>query len=408
MRTLEDCLAAIAGRDDGLGAYIWHDAAVVRAEAAQRRGPLAGLGFAVKDTIDVAGWPTEANCRLHRGRRATRDAAVVAMLRRLGAVPLGKVSTWELGAGTGERQECALAPPPRHPLDPRAFVGGSSSGSAVAVAAGMAHLALGGDTGGSVRCPAAACGVFGLKPSFGLLPLDGVLGHSRDLDHLGLIAAEAALLRRVLRALVPEAARQPPARPRVAIIADWGSGLSPAIAAAMARAAARLRGAGAALIEVEPPISIPAARDLVRRIGLPDSVEAHRDVLAAPPGLVSEGLRDWLLPGLVADPAGRAAALAARAALRERVEAILGDADALLCPGETQELPDAEDDAANVAYCLASGYCVFNLTGHPAVSVPAGLGMTGRPLGLQLVARRGDDDALLALAALIAEPVSLG
>jgi aspartyl-tRNA(Asn)/glutamyl-tRNA(Gln) amidotransferase subunit A len=386
--------ARIAERDGALGAYV-HHAGAIEGSA----GPLAGLAVAVKDTIDVAGWPTEANCRLLQGRIAQEDAAVVARLRALGAVFMGKVSTWELGAGTGEVQELALAPPPRHPSAPGAFVGGSSSGSGVAVAAGMADIALGGDTGGSIRCPAAACGVIGLKPSFGLLPRGGVLAHSDTLDHVGLIGADAGLLARVVM-LLGAAETAPPRRPRITLIGRWDREAHPDIAAALTGAAHRLSAAGAVLSLAEAPIGIGAARALVRDIALPESAAQQRSVLAAPAGLVSEGLRAWLRPGLAVDPARRASALAERAALTARVEAILAESDAILCAGHLDTLPDADDEQAAVSYCLASPNCVFNLTGHPALSVPAGTDARGRPIGVQLVGTRGQDVALLRLAGL--------
>lgn len=395
---MQSLLARIAARNPTLRAYVHHDPAQVRRDAAVARGPLAGLGFAVKDTIDVAGQPTEANCRLRRGRIATQDAALVAALRALGAVPLGKAATWELGAGTGEVQELALAPPPLHPADPAAFVGGSSTGSAVAVAAGLADFALGGDTGGSVRCPAASCGVVGIKPSFGLLPTAGAIAHSATLDHMGLIARDAVLLARVLAALgIPLVA--PPPRPRIALIADWHDGADPDIGAAVARIATRFGALGAALSPLPAPIGMAEARDLVKRIGLPESLAAHPDVLAAPLDQVSRGLRDWLAPGAALPPEDRERAMPARARLRAAVEAILATHDAILCAGHTRLLPDAAEEAACVEYCLTSPNCVFNLTGHPALSVPTGLDRRGRPIGVQLVGRMGEDVALLGLAA---------
>ncbi|BDG70492.1 amidase [Roseomonas fluvialis] len=390
--------ARIAQRDGAIRAYVH-----IGDSAYGGSGLLAGLALAVKDTIDVAGWPTEANCRLFRGRIAREDAAVVARLRALGAVPLGKVSTWELGAGTGEVQELALAPPPAHPFVRGAFVGGSSSGSAVAVAARMADVALGGDTGGSVRCPAAACGVVGLKPSAGLLPRDGVLAHSGTLDHVGLIGGDAMLLARVVTFL-GASLHEAPRYPRIAVIRAWDRETHPDVAAALSLASQHLADAGANLIEAEAPIGIDSARTLVSTIALPESAALHGNVLAAPVGMVSEGLRAWLRPGLAIDQVARKAAMAQRAALTATVDALLANCDAILCAGHLHRLPDASDEAACIAYCLASPNCVFNLTGHPALSVPAGIDGRGRPIGLQLVGAMGADAALLRIAALIQEP----
>lgn len=371
---------------------------------APQPGPLHGMRLGVKDTIDVAGWPTVANCRLYQGRVATADAAIVARLRALGAVPVAKLATWELGAGTGEVQEAALAPPPPHPFAAGAFVGGSSTGSGVAVSLGLVDIALGADTGGSVRCPAASCGVAGLKPTHGWLPEAGAIAHAPLLDHIGLLAPCAADLLPVVAALGAPASALPD-RPRLALIAGWHDRAEAPIAAAFDAACARLEAAGARLARQSAPIAVAAARDLVRRIGLPESSARHQAVLQAPPGQVSEGLRRWLAPGAMVSRADQVAAIRRRDALALAVDAMLERHDAILCAGHARLLPNADDEAGCVAYCLESPNCVFNLTGHPALSVPAGSDARGRPVGLQLVGRRGEELALLHLAGWFEQPV---
>lgn len=167
---LEDCLARIAARDDVLHAFAHLDAAAARQVAqAPRRGPLGGIPWAVKDNFDVAGLPATANSRLRAGRIATQDAALVTALRNTGAVVLGKLAIWEFGTGTGAEHFDLPNPPARNPWDPRRFTGGSSTGAGVAVAAGMELFAIGSDTTGSVRIPAAATGCCGLVMTPGRL-----------------------------------------------------------------------------------------------------------------------------------------------------------------------------------------------------------------------------------------------
>jgi Asp-tRNA(Asn)/Glu-tRNA(Gln) amidotransferase A subunit family amidase len=236
-----------------------------------------------------------------------------------------------------------------------------------------------------------------------LLPRDGVLAHSDTLDHVGLLAPGVHDLVPLLAALgAPPSA--PPGRARIAWVADWDVPAATDIEDALRRAARMFGAAGAEIAQLEAPIGIEAARQLVRSIGLPESVAHHRALLAAPADALSQRVRGWLSPGIGLDPAIRMAALEARAALAASVDAMLARCDAILCVGHLQLLPDAADERACIAYCLASPNCVFNLTGHPALSVPAGLDRSGRPIGLQLVGRHGADLALLALATAIELP----
>jgi aspartyl-tRNA(Asn)/glutamyl-tRNA(Gln) amidotransferase subunit A len=161
-------------------------------------GPLRGVPVAVKDLIDVAGVPTQAGSRARRDARpATADAPVIAALHREGAALVGKTATDEFAFGiTGENE---YAGTPLHPHDHSRVVGGSSSGSALAVAEGSAAAALGTDTGGSVRVPAALCGLVGVKPSYGVVSAAGVFPLSTSLDHVGVLAADLASAREILR-----------------------------------------------------------------------------------------------------------------------------------------------------------------------------------------------------------------
>src|SRR5258705_10523923 len=210
----EQCLQRIDELQPRLNAFIrvMADEARRAAEAADRelasgvdRGPLHGVPIAVKDLIDIKGVPTTAASRVREGHVAAADAPVIARLREAGAVLIGKTNLDEFAFGT--TSENSAFGPVRHPIDPSRSPGGSSGGSAVAVAAGMALAALGTDTGGSIRIPAAPCGTSGLKPMLGELPTEGVVPLSRTLDHLGPFARTVHDPRRVYRAMLGEGAR---------------------------------------------------------------------------------------------------------------------------------------------------------------------------------------------------------
>ena len=196
---IEECLDAITRLDDELNAFI--TVSVDEAKAAARHadaeiaagrdlGPLHGIPVSVKDIIDLRGLPTTAASRVRAGDRATADAPVLARLREAGAIFVGKCNLDEFAFGT--TGEVSAFGPTRHPHVPGRMPGGSSSGSAVSVAAGMALASIGTDTGGSIRIPSAACGVVGLKPTFGELSCEGVVPLARTLDHVGPIGLTVA------------------------------------------------------------------------------------------------------------------------------------------------------------------------------------------------------------------------
>ena len=195
----ERCLAAIGERDGSINAFIivMADAARGAARTADRelasgrdRGPLPGVPMSIKDILDIAGLPTTAASRVRRNHVAARDATVVARLREAGAVFVGKTNLHEFALGT-TNEESAYGPV-HHPLDPTRSPGGSSGGSAASILAGMAFASMGTDTGGSIRIPAAACGLVGLKPVFRDVPTQGVVPLSTSLDHVGPLCATVA------------------------------------------------------------------------------------------------------------------------------------------------------------------------------------------------------------------------
>lgn len=369
-------------------------------------GPLAGVVVVVKDNIDVAGQVTGCCSGAAPDLAATADAPVVARLRDAGAVVLGRANMDELAMGASTAT--SVHGPSRNPHDPARSPGGSSGGCAVAVAAGLADLAIGTDTGGSVREPAAQCGVLGLAPTPGLVSTTGVVPFDTSCDRVGPLAADPVLLRRALEVMaggLPTAPRPEPLR--VGLVHELcGPVNQPAVLAATHRVADDLRSAGAIVDEV----SVPDA---------PHALAAYLDVTSV---AAADALADWAeRPGLGREVARRLALGRALAddrpawaparrvhrRLREQVARALASYDVLLSPTMPTTAPllaPAGPPTAEVADPLAAPYTdcwtvVANLCGLPAISVPAGRSAAdGLPVGVMLTGRAGSDALLLDLA----------
>ncbi len=388
---LEQALARIAEREPEVQAFAWLD--VERARRLARTappGPLHGVPVGVKDIIDTAGIPTENGSPLYRGRVPARSATVVDRLEQAGAVVVGKTVTAELAYFTPG--------PTRNPWDPTHTPGGSSSGSAAAVAAGMCALAIGTQTNGSVIRPAAFCGVVGFKPTAGLIPRDGIMSFSPTLDQVGGFAAsvaEAATLCSVLAAadLRPEVLERP--RLAVAMTSEWSE----------CQPAARER-LETAVAELGPVARPPLPRGFEEAIGVHRTimaVEAQRGLgpeVERAPELVSRRLRDLVEEGAGISGAEYQAALAERAALLERFAEWAAGYDAILTLPTLGEAPPLET-TGDPRLCTR-----WTLVGAPAISLPAGRGPAGLPLGLQLAAQPGADRRLLGAAAWVESRVA--
>ncbi|HEX5994487.1 MAG TPA: amidase [Jiangellales bacterium] len=371
------------------------------------RGPLHGVAIGVKDLIDVQGLPTRCGSNvLAEAGPADVDSAVVAQLRAAGAVVVAKLHTHEFAYGpTGD---VAAQGPCHNPHDPSRITGGSSSGSAAAVAAGYVPLALGTDTGCSVRVPAALCGVVGLKPAFGALPTAGVFPLSESLDHVGLITADARSAATVWDLLAPGTPAD--ARDSAQDLAGLVVGLptdghwrpiDPEIATSVAATASTLESLGARLVEV----TTPDVAQLVRDYSTIVSAEAHTTHahwLATRPADYQEITADRL------KHAGRVTVgeyIGARrswkrvdAALRARLVGI----DVLLVPtAPLRATPIGETHIDDVAVrpALLSMCQPFNMLGVPAVSIPGPVSDGGLPVGVQLVGANVTERRLLAIAA---------
>ncbi len=413
----EQCLAVIAARSDELGAFITVTADTARAAAAAAdreladgidRGPLHGIPISLKDLIDVTGVPTTAASRVRDGYVATADAVVTSRLRHAGAVLVGKTNLHEFALGV--TNEDSAYGPARHPLDPTRSPGGSSGGSAVSVATGMALASLGTDTGGSIRIPAAACGLVGLKPSFGEIPTDGVVPLSPSFDHVGPLCRsveDAQLVYNVLRGNTSTpATHQRRAREiRLGIPRDYFlSILHDDVRAAFEGACARLTAAGVTIVDVT--ISHTATIGAVYlHLSLPEAVAFHAATLDRTPERYTANVRGRLEAAryLLAEDYVRAQRGCQE--LRAAVDTALADCDALLLPGlaipappigaTTMEIGGQVEIVRNMLLRLTQ---LFNVTGHPAIVVPCGVTPAGLPTSAQVVGRLDQTAALLDVA----------
>ena len=384
------CLERIAREEPRLHAWahLDPDRAIGEAcsvDARGRPGPLHGLPVGIKDIIDTADAPTECGTPVYRGRRPARDAAAVASLRSAGGVVLGKTVTTELAF---------FAPGPTcNPHNPVHTPGGSSSGSAAAVAAFMVPAALGTQTAGSIIRPASYCGIVGFKPSHGVLSVEGIHPFAPSLDTLGVLVREVADVAPLLAGLgspvaVPSLGRPP----RIGLwrSAQWARA-TPAMQARLEEVATAVARAGASVRELDPfadESRLSEDQTLIMAVEAVRSFDALR-----PSGALSPQLTALLDRGLAARPDELEAAKIRAGQAWTAMTQVLVSVDALLTPSAPGEAPEG---------LASTGDPVFNrvvtLLGFPAISVPAGVGPAGLPLGVQLVGGPHADAPLLAVA----------
>jgi aspartyl-tRNA(Asn)/glutamyl-tRNA(Gln) amidotransferase subunit A len=445
---VEESLRRIAERDGAVHAFLATTPDLARAQAravdsAVERGddpgPLAGMPLAVKDNLAVAGVPLTCASRILAGYLPPVEATAVARAVAAGACVVGKTNLDEFAMGSST--ENSAFGPTKNPHDLACVPGGSSGGSAAAVAAGMVPLALGSDTGGSVRQPAALCGVVGLKPSYGRVSRSGLVAFASSLDQVGPFGRTVDEAARLLEAIAgpdpldatshafPTAVRTGPSRGaaglRIGIVNEFALGAAghPEVEAALARARTALTGAGAK----EVPLSIPlggregisiyyivapaeASSNLARFDGVRYGYRAAASDL---PGLYAKTrgqgfgpeVRRRILIGTFVLSTGYAdafykRAMSARAALREQFDAAFRRCDVLLSattPTPAFRVGEKTDDPVQMYLCDVLTV-VANLAGVPAISIPAGRSTDGLPIGLQLWAAHGRDDLLLDAA----------
>ena len=390
------CLARIEEREATIHAWAHLDPEHALDQARRRdrlpaaqRGKLHGVPIAVKDIIDTVDMPTEMGSPIYRGHRPPGDASCVALVRAAGAVILGKTVTAEFAGMTPG----ATA----NPHDPARTPGGSSSGSAAAVADFHVPVAFGTQTGGSVLRPSAYCGIVGYKPTFGTFNLGGVRPAAESLDTLGLHGRsldDVALLVAVLVGRAPAALAAPASPPAIGVCRTYlWDAAEPETVAAVEDAAARLAGAGAELREIVLPevfAGLSEARETFncyqRARLMAHEWNRHRD-------LISEPLQDTIRKGLEIPAADHIAALGMAEDCRRRLGAVFDGLDVLLAPCVDGEAPEGLDYTGNPRF-----QGLWTVLGVPTVSLPTHVGPSGLPVGIQLVGRAHEDDRLLAVA----------
>ena len=405
-RLVDDCLARVAARNDALHAFLHLDAVGARSVAATpAAGPLSGIPWAIKDTFDAAGLPATANSRFRTGRVATQDAALVHALRGTGAVLLGKLATWEYGTGTGAEHFDLPAPPARNPWDTSRFTGGSSTGAGVAVATGMALFAIGSDTTGSVRLPAAATGCCGVVATPGLLPLAGALPNTFSLDRPGPIAWTAEDIAIVLDAVHGSALRKAgaagPHGLRIGVLRDPGPGFhapDAEMAAALEDGLSVLSRLGATVRDAALPWPASACLDAARLIGAAESAAIHEKELREGADLLGAALRDKLLAGAGVRAVDYLAAQRFRRAFTEAMEALWAEHDVLLSFGALHLPPRLGVEPESTAYTSETMLTPASLAGLPALVQCNGFSRAGLPLHWHAMARPNDEAALFRLA----------
>ena len=352
------------------------------------RGPLHGVPVAVKDLIDVAGLPTGMGSAHFAGHVAEADAACVTLLRDAGAVIVGKTGTHEFAyGGSGD---VSVDGPVRNPHDRERMSGGSSSGSAVAVAAGMVPLALGTDTGGSVRIPAGFCGIAGFKPAYGTVPTEGVFPLSVSLDHVGFLAGSADDCRVACQALAGPLGDGSVPVPRIGWIEPQL--IDPEVAATVR-----------ALFPDAPSERLDLAdmRRVFRDIQDAEAYDVHAERVAEAPELFQGPTLERL------EKAGRTPgwryvrALRRRDAYAREIAGLLDRYDLLALPTlpiTAPKIGETEGPHGPLVPDLVSLTCAWNVVGLPVLSVPAGT-VRGLPVGAQLVTRRGAERVLFDTAA---------
>jgi aspartyl-tRNA(Asn)/glutamyl-tRNA(Gln) amidotransferase subunit A len=407
---VEASLARIAATDPDLQAWVMVDTAGAFDAAAARdsdlaagrpSGPLHGVPIGIKDIIDVAGLPTRAGAAAFAHRLPDRDATLVARLRAAGAVIIGKTQTTEF-AFKDPAPTCNPWASDRTP-------GGSSSGSAAAVAARHVPGAIGTQTVGSVLRPAAYCGVVGLKGGFGQVPLDGVAPLAPSFDHAGPIARSVADVARLEAVLAGESIETVPAgeagdaarhaaaavsHPRLGVARELLDLAEPALRRHIEDVVARCRDDGAIIEDVALPSPIAGPVAAGRVILESEAAAVHRSMFAAHGDDYGPGIAGLVRAGLARRPAELAAAQRARAAYRDDIAPLLASVDALLSPVAPGPAPRRSEGTGDFTLCAP-----WSFIGVPSISLPTGLGGDGLPLALQLVAGVGRVDRLLATAA---------
>jgi Asp-tRNA(Asn)/Glu-tRNA(Gln) amidotransferase A subunit family amidase len=396
---MASCLARISEREAAVRAFTWFDpAAACLAAAGAPAGKLHGLPIGVKDVLDTADMPSEYGSPIWRGWRPRADAAAVAWARAAGAVAVGKTVTTEFAT--------RKPGPTGNPHNLRHTPGGSSSGSAAGVADGFFPLAYGTQTAGSVLRPAAYCGVVGYKPTFGMINRHGMKLMSESLDTVGVMARSVADCALFASAVAGRDLGDPDARPerapRIGICRSpaWDKAL-PETQALLPRVAAALGRAGASVIERELSAGVAAIAEAHPIVMNNESGRALGWELANAREQISEGLRERLDFGLSQTEAVVTEAHAVFDRAQRAFPACMEGLDALVTPSAPGQAPAGLEWTGDPAFNL-----IWTSLHVPCVTVPAGTGPDGLPLGIQIVTRIGEDRQVLAWAQWVAAAIA--
>ena len=424
---VEAALARVEADNPKLGAFITvtAESALSAARAVEQRvgrkgrslGILPGLPISIKDLVLTRDALTTCGSRIFgEGLPAGRDAPMIKNLRRAGAAIIGKNNLHEIALGVTTVNE--HFGPARNPHDPRRVAGGSSGGSAVAVAAGMGLASIGSDTRGSIRIPAAWCGIVGLKPTYGLVSTEDVLPLAPSLDHLGPMTRrveDCALLlgamvgRRSLTERLLEAVDRKPKRLRVAVCEFFLRAADPAVVARVERAIDEIRRLKHEIVAVEIP-DLEPSHEASRVIVLAEAIAFHDPYVRANPAGYGPRVRERLEGGYelsalqyVKAEEVRASLLEAYTGLFREVDCVVGASLPIVAPPIGTTHVKLEDGEVTLAEAVCRYNAPQNLTGVPAISIPCGTDPSGLPIGLQLIAAPGRENTLLGLGAAIEE-----
>jgi aspartyl-tRNA(Asn)/glutamyl-tRNA(Gln) amidotransferase subunit A len=405
----------IARYGDTSKAFISLDIEGARANAemlghnANAEHELEGIPYACKDLFDIAGQVTTGGSQVLQDNIAERDADVIAAINQAGAICIGKTNLHEFAYGaTGENTLYGTAV---NPYDHSRLAGGSSSGSAAALGFGLCAAALGTDTGGSVRAPAALCGLVGFKPTYGRVSTEGVVPYCWTLDHVGTLTRNAADAATLFKSLLPTTATpasvdiegQVIGLPRGFFFEHCDSEILDSIDALMTF----LRATGARLVPVDMP-SMEHTRTVSLSVQMPEALSYHNRYLQERGHLYSQDFRAGLALGqcLLAEHYIRAKRFIET--YRRDLDAVFAEVDAILTPATPVIAPEIGAVEVSVGgvnepvgNAITRYTSFFNMTGHPAITLPCGLHSQGLPIGAQLIGRHHADEQLLALASRI-------
>ena len=417
------CLDRIATLDRQLNSFVFVDADRALDAArnvdrelrdGRRRGPLHGIPYALKDVFDVAGVTTTGGSRAFGSNVATRNAAVVDRLDEAGAIFLGKLATHELTHG-GVSADLPW-PPARNPWNVEHDTGGSSTGAGAAVAAGLCLFALGTDTGGSVRSPAALCGVAGLKPTYGRVSRQGVMLNSYTLDHCGILAWTADDCLDVFDVVSDRSSRDAghsglfPQRTghtrdavmsgaRVGVVSSrWldGATVNPDVEARMAQAVSTLENLGATISVVDLP-SLTTYNTCKLSIQRPEFFDLYGPLIRERPQEFSAKLRSRVTGYEAITAVDYLEARGVRRLLRQQMVDVMAGLDVIVTPAALAPAPRLSDSIARTDLNGPDIAIPFNVTGFPAASICIGFASNGLPVAMQVVSKPFEEQLLLGV-----------